>query len=99
LQTVRHRFNIYASSWAPPTCYTLRRNTASIMKGLVWHLVEKFDFFGIWWNANSQLLVLVVDYRVCNLLIIFEDATATRQCIDLHTIPLCLTMSREAVLN
>jgi len=23
-------------SWAPPTRYTLRRNTASIMKGLVW---------------------------------------------------------------
>jgi len=22
--------------WAPPTRYTLRRNTASIMKGLVW---------------------------------------------------------------
>jgi len=45
LQTVRHRFKIYASScvafgattrrWAPPTRYTLRHNTASIMKGLV----------------------------------------------------------------
>jgi len=50
LQTVRHRFNIYASScvalalcclgamtrrWALPTRYTLRRNTESIMKGLV----------------------------------------------------------------
>jgi len=43
LQTVRHRFNIYTGScvafgamtrrWAPPTHYTLRRNTASIMKG------------------------------------------------------------------
>jgi len=47
LQTVRHRFNIYARScvafgattrrWAPPTRYTLRRNTACIMKGLVWY--------------------------------------------------------------
>jgi len=42
LQTVRHRFNIYASSciavaqiWAPPTLYTIRRNMMSIMKGLV----------------------------------------------------------------
>jgi len=56
LQTVRHRFNIYASNsvalalcwapqtrytlrgWAPQTRYTLRRNTVSIMKGLVWFL-------------------------------------------------------------
>jgi len=46
LQTVCHRFNIYAAGscvafigvmtrrWAPPTRYTLRRNTASIMNGL-----------------------------------------------------------------
>jgi len=44
LQTVRHRFNIYASSsvafgamtrrWTPQTRYTLRRYITSIMKGL-----------------------------------------------------------------
>jgi len=27
--------------WAPPTRYTLRRNTASIMKGLVWRLINQ----------------------------------------------------------
>jgi len=43
LRPFRHRFNIYAGScvvlahdavMAPQTRYTLRRNTASIMKGL-----------------------------------------------------------------
>jgi len=45
LQTVCHRFNIYAGScvalvlWlGPPTRYTLRCNTASIIKGLVWYI-------------------------------------------------------------
>jgi len=51
LPTVRHRFNIYAGylcclgamtqKWAPQTRYTLRRNTASIMKGLI---CLKFSF-------------------------------------------------------
>jgi len=44
LQTVRHRFNINASScvaMAPQTRYTLRRNTASKMKGLVWLAVPE----------------------------------------------------------
>jgi len=43
--TVRHRFNICASScvamtrrWAPQTRYTLRPNTASVKKGLVFLL-------------------------------------------------------------
>jgi len=56
LQTVHHRFNIYASScvalalwrgngqWAPQTRYTLRRNTASIMKGLVAHHTHPCKF-------------------------------------------------------
>jgi len=46
LQTVRHRFNIYASScvalvwrWASRTRYTPRHNTASIVKGLVCILI------------------------------------------------------------
>jgi len=52
LQTVRHRFNICSSScvalalqrgdghWATRTRYMLRRNTASIMKGLVFGLTN-----------------------------------------------------------
>jgi len=49
LQTVRHRFNIYASSCvalahdaeiSTATRYTLRRNTASIMKGLIWRFSQ-----------------------------------------------------------
>jgi len=56
LQTVRHRFKICTSSfllcclgamlqrWVPPTRYTLRRNTTSIMKGLVlvWYIIALY---------------------------------------------------------
>jgi len=44
LQMVRHRFNIYAGSCvslALLTRYILWRNTASIMKGLVWKIRKK----------------------------------------------------------
>jgi len=60
LQTVRHCFNFYANSyecclgamtrrWEPTTRYTLRRNTVSIMKGLVFRLdVTRIFFLSIW---------------------------------------------------
>jgi len=59
LQTVRHRFNIYAGSCvalAPQTRYTLRRNTASIMKSLVWfskRYGSTFDRKRIYANLSS----------------------------------------------
>jgi len=64
LQTVRHHFNIYTNSYvslakccemstanslhASQTRYTLQRNTASIMKGLVWFRVVNEPIVWAW---------------------------------------------------
>jgi len=59
LQMVRHRFSIYASiaelpwryvtrSWALQTRYTLRRNTASILKCLI--RLKEFIYCCLSWN-------------------------------------------------
>ena len=42
--------------WAPPTCYTLRRITASIMKGLNWLCCRKRICFLLVINVSSSML-------------------------------------------
>jgi len=50
--------------WAPPTRYMLRRNTASIMKGLVWILMQKLDVYHPKkMNAGNYKYVCVEKYK------------------------------------
>ena len=42
--------------WAPTTRYTLRRNTASIMKDLIWFALFFWTFFNVTWFFNGYFL-------------------------------------------
>jgi len=63
-------------SWTPQTRYTLRRNTTSIMKGLVWLLIsmEVFEVaaFGLCFEAHS-ILACIASFADNNVMILDEE--------------------------